>query len=114
MLFELSEPVRVARVVTLLVLVRPAEEVIFDGIIQRSLEDVIGLWPAIVAGGMLFPMTHVNPAALALGDVLFYVAQGGFGMTAGWIYAKTDNIAVPALVHGLFISLTTASPLLGG
>lgn len=114
MLLTLSERVRIARVVTLLVLVGPAEEVIFHGIIQRSLEDVIGLWPAIVAGGMLFAITHVDPAALALGDLLFYMAQGGFGMIAGWIYAKTDNIAVPALVHGIFISLTTALPLLAG
>lgn len=114
MLFTLSERVRIARVVTLLVLVGPAEEVIFHGIIQRSLEDVMGLWPAIVAGGMLFAMTHINPAALALGDLLFYLAQVGFGMIAGWIYAKTENIVVPSLVHGLFISLTTALPLLVG
>jgi len=112
MLLTLSERVRIARVVTLLVLVGPAEEVIFHGIIQRSLEDVIGLWPAIVAGGMLFAMTHVDPAALALGDLLFYIAQGGFGMIAGWIYARTENLVVPALIHGIFISSTTALPLL--
>ena len=112
MLVTLSEPVRIARVVTLLVLVGPAEEVIFHGIIQRSLEDVVGLWPAIVAGGMLFAMTHVDPAALALGDLLFYIAQGGFGMIAGWVYARTENLVVPALVHGIFISSTTALPLL--
>ena len=114
MLFTLPERVRIARVMTLLLLVGPAEEVIFHGIIQRSLEDIIGLWPAIVAGGMLFAMTHIDPAALALGDILFYMAQGGFGMIAGWIYAKTDNLVVPALVHGIFISLTTALPLLAG
>ncbi|WP_434531564.1 CPBP family intramembrane glutamic endopeptidase (plasmid) [Haloarcula sp. NS06] len=114
MLLTLPERVRIARVVTLLVLVGPAEEVIFHGIIQRSLEDVIGLWPAIAAGGILFGMSHADPAALALGDLLFYIAQGGFGMIAGWIYAKTDNIVVPALVHGIFVSLTTALPLLAG
>ena len=112
MLLTLSERVRIARVVTLLVLVGPAEEVIFHGIIQRSLEDVIGLWPAIVSGGLLFAMVHVDPAALTLGDLLFYMSQGGFGMIAGWIYARTNNLVVPALVHGIFISLTTALPLL--
>lgn len=110
----LSESVRLSRVLTLLLLVGPAEELIFHGVIQRSLEDVIGLWPAIFLGGMLFSVTHVDPAVLALGDVLFYGAQGGFGIIAGWIYARTDNLVVPALVHGIFISMTTALPLLLG
>lgn len=113
-LLTLSEQVRIARVVTLLVLVGPAEEVIFHGVIQRSLEDVIGLWPAIFVGGILFAVTHVDPAALALGDLLFYLAQGGFGMIAGWLYARTENLLVPALVHGIFISLTTGLPLFVG
>lgn len=114
MLTSFSEAVRLSRIVTLLILVGPAEEVIFHGVIQRSLEDVIGLWPAILLGGILFGVTHFDPAALSNGDLLFYGAQGGFGVIAGWIYARTDNLIIPALVHGTFISFTTALPLLSG
>lgn len=112
MLTSLSRGVRLSRVVTLVVLLGPAEELIFHGVIQRSLEDVIGLWPAILLGGMLFGVTHFDPAAVSNGDLLFYGAQGGFGAIAGWIYARTDNLVVPALVHGIFVSFTTALPLL--
>lgn len=113
-LFTLSERMRLSRVVTLLILVGPAEEVIFHGVIQRSLEDVIGLWPAIFLGGTLFMIPHVSPAALSTGDILFYGVQGGFGMIVGWFYARTDNLVVPALIHGIFVSFTTALPLLFG
>ena len=114
MLASFPEAVRVSRVVTLLILVGPAEEVIFHGVIQRSLEEVIGLWSAILLGGILFGVTHLDPAALSNGDLLFYGAQGGFGVIAGWVYARTDNLILPALVHGTFISFTTALPLLAG
>lgn len=110
----LSEGVRYSRIVTLLVLVGPAEEVIFHGVIQRSLEDVIELWPAVLMGGMLFGVSHLDPAAMSSGDILFYAAQGGFGVIAGWIYARTDNLVVPALIHGLFVSITTALPVVFG
>lgn len=110
----LSEGVRYSRIVTLLVLVGPAEELIFHGVIQRSLEDVIDVWPAVLIGGLLFGVSHVDPAAMGGGDLLFYLAQAGFGVIAGWIYARTDNLVIPALVHGLFISITTALPLILG
>jgi membrane protease YdiL (CAAX protease family) len=109
----MSQRVRISRVLTLLLLVGPAEELIFHGIIQRSLEEVTGLRTAILLGGLLFAVPHIVPAALGAGDLLFYGAQGGFGVIAGWIYARTDNLTVPALVHGIFISFTTALPLLG-
>lgn len=80
--------------------------------IQQSLEDVIDPWPAILIGGLLFGVAHVDPAAMGSGDLLFYTAQGGFGVIAGWIYARTDNLVIPALVHGLFVTITTALPLL--
>lgn len=110
----LSEGVRYSRLVTLLLLVGPAEEVIFHGVIQRSLEEVVDLWQAILIGGLLFGVAHLDPAAMGSGDLLFYAAQGGFGVIVGWIYARTNNLVIPALVHGLFVAITTALPLLFG
>jgi membrane protease YdiL (CAAX protease family) len=110
----LSEGVRYSRLVTLLLLVGPAEEVIFHGVIQRSLEEVVDLWQAILIGGLLFGVAHLDPAAMGSGDLLFYAAQGGFGVIVGWIYARNNNLVIPALVHGLFVAITTALPLLFG
>jgi len=91
----LSERVRVTRVVALWVRVGSAVEVIFHGVIQRSLEGITGFWPAIVAGGMLCAMFHVDHAALALSDPLLYIHQGGFGIIAGWVYTRTEDLEVP-------------------
>ena len=110
----LSEGIRYSRLVTLLILVGPAEEVIFHGVIQRSLEDVIDVWAAILIGGLLFGVAHIDPAAMGGGNLFFYAAQGGFGVIVGWIYARSNNLVIPALVHGLFVAITTALPLVFG
>ena len=91
----LSERVRITRAVALWVRVGSAVEVIFHGDIRRSLEGITGFWPAIVAGGVFFAMFHIDHAALALSDPLFYIHRGGFGMITGWVYTRTENLEVP-------------------
>ncbi|OYR40538.1 hypothetical protein DJ82_07290 [Halorubrum sp. Ib24] len=111
---SLSNAVLWSRVGTLLLLVGPAEEVMFRGIIQRSLRDVIGRWPAILFAGGLFGFLHIGIAATAPGDMLWLVALSLLGVILGWVYERTNNLVVPALAHGSFNSLTTALPLLLG
>lgn len=110
----LSDVVLWSRVGTLLILVGPAEEVLFRGIIQRSLRDVIGRWPAILVAGGLFGFLHIDLAATAFGDILWLVALSVLGVILGWLYERTENLVVPALAHGSFNSITTALPLLLG
>lgn len=50
---RLSDSILASRVVTLLLIQGPAEELIVRGVNQRSLRDVIGPWPAIVFAGVL-------------------------------------------------------------
>lgn len=111
---SLSNAVLWSRVGTLLILVGPAEELMFRGIIQRSLRDVIGRWPAILFAGGLFGFLHINLAATAPGDMLWLVALSLLGVILGWVYERTNNLVVPALAHGSFNSLTTLIPLLLG
>lgn len=88
-----------------MVLVGPAEELIFHGVIQQSLEDVIGLWPAIFPGGMLFGVTHIDPAALSSGDLLFYGVQGGFGVIVdGFMQGLITSSSLPSSTELLFRS----------
>jgi membrane protease YdiL (CAAX protease family) len=104
----LPDAVMLSRVLILLVLVGPAEELVFRGAIQGSLGDRLGGWPAILIAATLFGFGHVSPWAVAPGDLLWLVAQTGAGVVLGWVYHRTDNLVVTALTHGGFVSLTTA------
>ncbi|WP_255150082.1 CPBP family intramembrane glutamic endopeptidase [Halorarius halobius] len=105
---SLADPVMLSRLLTLLVLVGPAEELIFRGTVQQSLGDRFGEWPAILIAATLFGFGHVSLWATAPGDLLWLVAQTGAGVVLGWVYYRTDNLVVTALTHGGFVSLTTA------
>lgn len=104
----LADPVLLSRVLTLLVLVGPAEELVFRGTIQRSLSERLGAWPAILIAAFLFGFGHVSLWATAPGDLLWLVTQTGAGIVLGWVYHRTDNLIIAALTHGGFVSLTTA------
>lgn len=108
----LPDPVMLSRILTLLVLVGPAEELVFRATIQGSLSEKLGAWPAILIAATLFGFGHISPWATAPGDLLWLVAQTGAGVVLGWVYHRTDNLVVAALSHGGFISLTTALAVL--
>ncbi|MFA9516627.1 lysostaphin resistance A-like protein [Halopenitus sp. H-Gu1] len=111
---SLATTVLYSRTITLLVLVGPAEELIFRGVIQRGLRDTLGGWPSILIAGFVFGFGHIDLAATTPGDILWLVALSGLGVILGWVYERTDNLVVPALAHGGFNSLTTTLPLLLG
>ncbi|WP_255152925.1 CPBP family intramembrane glutamic endopeptidase [Halorarius halobius] len=111
---SLNTAVLYSRIITLLVLVGPAEELIFRGVVQRSLRGTIGSWPSILIAGFIFGFGHIDLSATMPGDILWLVGLSGLGVILGWVYDRTDNLVVPALAHGGFNSLTTALPLLLG
>jgi len=111
---SLGTAVLYSRIITLLLLVGPAEELLFRGIIQRSLRDYLGSWPSILFAGFVFGFGHIDLSATAPGDILWLVGLSALGVILGWVYERTDNLVVPAIAHGGFNSLTTALPLLLG
>ncbi len=86
--------------------VGPAEELLFRGAIQGLLRRAWGPWPAVVGASALFGALHFSVGAGPLPGVLAYVAIAFLlGMVLGIVYEQTGNLVVPALAHGLFNAL---------
>lgn len=67
------------------------EELLFRGIVFRSLEKVLPVWVSIALSALLFGAYHMNPAQA--------VYATGMGIVTGIIYYKTDCLLYPILVH---------------
>jgi len=82
--------------------VGPAEELLFRGAIQGRLRDSWGVWPAIIGATLLFGSIHVLAVSGGRGAVASYVLTAAIlGVLLGYLYERTDNIVVPAVVHGV-------------
>ncbi|HKJ58990.1 MAG TPA: type II CAAX endopeptidase family protein [Halobacteriales archaeon] len=95
-----------------IVVVGPAEELLFRGVIQRYLEGGFTRTWAILGTGVLFSLVHLpttfladpNPAAVATTLVLLF----GLSLVLSYLYAWTGNLVVPILAHGLYDALLFA------
>lgn len=84
-------------------LIGPGEELLFRGIVQGRLRETFDRVPGVVLASALFAAVHY--AALTGGaggrlvtiTVLFFPA-----LVFGTVYEITDNLVVPALVHGAY------------
>ena len=86
-----------------LVLVAPAEELLFRGAIQGRLRERFGPVPAIAVASLLFGSLHLtnysgSVASIVAGALLI----AAVGAIFGTIYELTDNLVVPVLVHGFY------------
>lgn len=90
-----DSPVALAGLVVLAVVIAPlTEELVFRAGIFRMLAGRIGRWPAIAVSSALFAALHMSWAGFA---PLFCL-----GAIFCLAYARTGNIAVPMIAHGLF------------
>lgn len=85
------------------VLVGPGEELLFRGVIQGSLREHFGAWPAILLASLTFAPIHIfalsgGPTAVATTIGILFLPSIVFG----YLYEKTGNIVVPAFTHGLY------------
>lgn len=95
-----------------IVVIGPAEELLFRGVIQRYLEGGFSRTWAIVGTGVLFVLVHLpttyladpSPGAIATALVLLF----GLSLILSYLYAWTENLVVPILVHGLYDALVFA------
>jgi len=97
----------------MLLIVGPAEEFLFRHVLQRCL--LTGR-PArrVVAAGVAFGAVHALVYGLDVGAVVPVLALSTIGTVFGITYELTDNLTVPALVHGtynaaLFVGLFVAA-----
>ena len=82
----------------------PVEELVFRNIVQKRLAESFSTPSAIVLASVIFGVVHLpsyynpNLQATAVSLGLVTVASLVFGA----VYAKTDNVVVPSVVHGVY------------
>jgi membrane protease YdiL (CAAX protease family) len=96
------------------ILIAPAEELLFRGAIQGRLRAVAGRWPAVLGASTLFAAWHLlNFDGPLVGVVLSAAIIGAVSVLWGYAYERTDNILVPILTHGLYNFALMALSLTG-
>jgi hypothetical protein len=91
-----------------LLFVGPFEELVFRGGVQGLLRRAWGPAAAVVIAAALFGVVHWI-ALTGTGSRLSYVVVAAtLGLILGAVYERTDNLAVPALVHGSYNSVLFA------
>lgn len=87
----------------MILVVGPAEEVLFRGVIQSRLREALDAPAAIVLASVLFALIHApilsGPTASSLIAAVFLVFPS---LVFGAAYEYTDNIVVPSLIHGFY------------
>jgi membrane protease YdiL (CAAX protease family) len=97
-----------------ILVVGPAEELLFRGTIQRYLRERLSTTGAVLGAGVLFALVHVPTlvvtsgpsAALSLGVILLV------GLSFGWLYERTGSVVAAMIAHGGYNALTFGSGLL--
>jgi membrane protease YdiL (CAAX protease family) len=89
-----------------ILLVAPAEEFLYRGVVQGRLRWSFGSVGAVVASSLLFGSIHLgnytgNVAAVVSGAVV--IACGG--LVFGTLYERTRNLAVPIVAHAVYNTL---------
>lgn len=99
-------------VIGMLLVVGPAEETLFRGVVQNRLRESLSTVPAILLASLLFAMAHVfalagggSATGIAITMSVLFVTSIGLG----WIYEYTENLVVPALLHGFHNSVVVVA-----
>ena len=80
----------------------PSEEVLYRGIVQGRLRESLPAAPAIGIASAIFAAVHVIALTGGLQGRLTTIAVLFFpSLVFGAVYEYTENIVVPALLHGL-------------
>lgn len=92
-----------------------AEEALFRGAIQQRLRGAMGRWPAIAVASLGFLTIHlrnyVGGAPLSLG--LAFGSLLAVSCVLGYVYDRTDSLAVPVLAHAGYNAVAMGITLIG-
>lgn len=84
-------------------LIGPGEELLFRGIVQGRLRETFDRVPGVVLASALFAAVHFAALTGGAGGRLVTIAVLFFpALVFGAVYELTDNLVVPALVHGAY------------
>lgn len=100
-----------------LIVVGPSEELFFRGVVQRYLARELSRPGAYAWTSVLFAVFHPPGVTGAGGRLPQYALVGGIlfavSWTLGWLYDRSRNLLVPALVHSLYNTLVFVSLVFG-
>ncbi|TKR25123.1 CPBP family intramembrane glutamic endopeptidase [Natronomonas salsuginis] len=82
-------------------LVGPGEELLFRGLIQGTLRESFHPMRAVVLASLIFAMVHVF-SLQGSGKLVYIGVVFTLALVLGVTYELTDNLAVPALIHGAY------------
>ncbi|AXG05974.1 CPBP family intramembrane metalloprotease [Haloplanus rubicundus] len=86
-----------------ILLVGPFEELVFRGGVQGILRRTWGPSVAIVVASVLFGLVHWIALTGGGGSRIPYVTVAAtLGLVLGYLYERSRNLVVPAVVHGLY------------
>jgi len=75
------------------VIVPPAEEILFRGLLQRIAARFWGTVPAVVLAALVFALLH--------GEPWFLFGLAGLGLLLGFLFATTRSLVPGIVAHGL-------------
>ena len=97
------------------VVIGPFEELLYRNVIQKGLYEYFSRGGAVVVASVPFVLVHFS--AYSGGHLGQTIVSLGLVFTLslllGAVYARTENLVVPALVHGLYNALVFYSAYLG-
>ncbi|SMO57627.1 CPBP family intramembrane glutamic endopeptidase [Halorubrum cibi] len=89
-------------VVAMFLVVGPCEEILYRGVVQGRLRESLPAAPAIAIASGIFAFIHVMALTGGVSGRLTTVAILFFpSLVFGAVYEYTENLVVPALLHGL-------------
>ena len=82
-------------------LVGPGEELLFRGLVQGTIAEALHPTRAIVLASAIFALVHYGSLA-GSGKFAYLGVVFALALVLGATYELTDNLVVPALIHGAY------------
>lgn len=77
----------------------PAEELLFRGLVQGLFRKAYGVVPGILIASVLFGIVHFVALSGSGSRIPYIAVAAALGVVLGAVYERTENLAVPILVH---------------
>lgn len=86
-----------------LVLIGPAEELMFRGVLQNAFAESTSTGVAVAAASVVFAAVHVGSVSGSPVEVAAYLfAAFALSLVLGYSYVAADSLLVPATAHGVY------------
>lgn len=85
-----------------IVVIAPAEELLFRGVIQKRLTEAFSEPGAILVASTIFSLPHYQALVVGEGRITTLITIFALGCILGVSYSRTENLTVPILMHGVF------------